>query len=130
MGIVYVEGQVAGGFNPADTLVTVPRMLVDTGSEFTWIPQELLKEAGVRVAKQDRQFLLADGHTVTRSVGYALLRAAGFETVDEVVFGRPGDLTLLGARTLEGFGAVVNPEQKKITAAGPHVAACGNLHSR
>ena len=123
MGIVYVEGQVAGGFNPADTLVTVPRMLVDTGSEFTWIPQELLEEAGVRVAKQDRQFVLADEHTVTRSVGYVLLRAAGFETVDEVVFGQTGDLLLLGARTLEGFGALVDSRNKQLVASGPHPAA-------
>lgn len=47
---------------------------------------------------------MANGQTVTRSVGYAIVRAAGFETVDEVVFGEPGELCQLGARTLEGFG--------------------------
>jgi hypothetical protein len=43
--------------------------------------------------------------------------------VDEVVFGEPGDLTLLGARTLEGFGAAVDARRKRLVAAGPHLAA-------
>ena len=57
--------------------------------------------------------------------GYAILRAGGFETVDEVVFGQPGDLALLGARTLEGFGAAVDPSKKRLVAAGPHPGGGG-----
>jgi hypothetical protein len=45
--------------------------------------------------------------------------------VDEVVFGEEGDLSLLGARTLEGFNARVDAYQKKLVAAGP-VPAAGN----
>jgi len=45
--------------------------------------------------------------------------------VDEVVFGQPGDLPLLGARTLEGFGARVDPRNKRLVAAGPRLAAVG-----
>jgi hypothetical protein len=43
--------------------------------------------------------------------------------VDEVVFGQPGDLALLGARTLEGFHARVDPRAKRLVASGPHLAA-------
>jgi hypothetical protein len=43
--------------------------------------------------------------------------------VDEVVFAQPGDLALLGARTLEGFGARVDPRLKRLVASGPHLAA-------
>jgi len=32
----------------------------------------------------------------------------GFETADEVVFAEPGDATLLGVRTVEGFGVTVD----------------------
>ncbi len=32
----------------------------------------------------------------------------GFQTIDEVVFAEPGDVTLLGVRTLEGFGVNVD----------------------
>jgi hypothetical protein len=46
-----------------------------------------------------------------------------FQTVDEVVFAEPGDLSLLGARTLEGFNAAVDAKKKKLVAAGPVLAA-------
>ncbi|MFB0516929.1 MAG: hypothetical protein ACETWG_10065 [Candidatus Neomarinimicrobiota bacterium] len=52
-----------------------------------------------------------------------------FETIDEVVFGKPGDMRLLGARTLEGFGAVVDSRQRKIVAAGPIPAAMSSLNN-
>ena len=101
----------------------VPGLLVDSGSEFSWIPEAALKQAGVRVMRKDMPFLMANGQTITRSVGYAIVRSNGFETVDEVVFGQPGDLSLLGSRTLEGFGATVDARRKKLVAAGPHPAA-------
>jgi hypothetical protein len=43
--------------------------------------------------------------------------------VDEVVFGEPGDLHLLGARTLVGFGALVDARKKRLVAAGPYPVA-------
>jgi hypothetical protein len=91
--------------------------------EFTWIPESALYQIGVVVAKKDLPFLMANAQVITRSTGYALLRASGFETVDEVVFGQPGDLALLGARTLEGFGAAVDPSNRRLVAAGPRPAA-------
>lgn len=77
------------------------------------------------MAKKDQAFLLANGQQVTRATGYAILRVGDFETVDEVVFGQAGDLSLLGARTLEGFGAVVDARGRRLVAAGPHAAAPG-----
>jgi hypothetical protein len=56
-------------------------------------------------------------------VGYAIVRCGSFETVDEVVFAQPGDLQRLGARTLEGFNAVVDARRKRLVAAGPMPAA-------
>jgi len=99
--------------------VTVKKMMVDTGAEYTWIPEEELKRAAVTVRKKDVSFVMAKGEKITRDVGYTLIRCGQFETVDEVVFGRRGDLKLLGSRTLEGFGAVVDARRKKLIAAGP-----------
>ncbi len=59
----------------------------------------------------------------TRSVGFAILHVEKHFTIDEVVFGEPGDMTLLGARTLEGLSLVVDPRKKKLVAAGPLPAA-------
>ena len=106
--------------------VLVHDLVVDTGSEFSWIPAADLRAAGVRVVKKDQLFVMANGQQVTRSMGYAILRVDPFETVDEVVFGLDGDLSLLGARTLEGFGATVDARGRRLVAAGPHVAAPGS----
>jgi predicted aspartyl protease len=123
MGHFHVDSVLVNIRKPKRT-IHVKKLLVDTGSEFTWIPEPLLKQIGVQVEKKDAPFLMANGQTITRNMGYAIVRAAGFETVDEVVFGQPGDLSLLGARTLEGFGALVDPRKKRLVAAGPFPAAC------
>jgi predicted aspartyl protease len=122
MGAFHVACEVSG-IRGSRKWRRVPKLLVDTGSEFTWIPETVLKQAGVTIAKKDLAFVMANGQTITRSIGYALLRTPDFETVDEVVFGEPGDLSLLGARTLEGFGATVDARRKRLVAAGPHLAA-------
>jgi predicted aspartyl protease len=109
---------------------SLPKILVDSDSEFTRIPEDILKKIGIGIEKKDVPFLMANGQTITRATGYAILRVGEFETVDEVVFGQPGDLALLGARTLEGFGALVDPRTKKLVAAGPHPAATSQSWKR
>ncbi|HEV7405715.1 MAG TPA: aspartyl protease family protein [Chthoniobacteraceae bacterium] len=101
----------------------IPRALVETGSEYTWIPTKVLENIGVNREKKDLVFTMANGQKITRSVGFAILRVDKYFTIDEVVFGEPGDLTLLGARTLEGLSLVVDPRKKKLVAAGPLLAA-------
>ena len=98
-------------------------MLVDTGSEHTWLPQAKLERIGVKREKKDVRFLMANGEVVTRSVGFAVVRVGEYFTIDEVVFGEPGDLSLLGARTLEGLNLAVDAAGKKLVAAGPVPAA-------
>jgi predicted aspartyl protease len=66
---------------------------------------------------------MANGKQVTRSVGYAILAIDPHVTIDEVVFAEEGDLLLLGARTLEGMNLAVQPNKKKLVAAGPIPAA-------
>ena len=122
MGIFYVDCEVVNIQQPSRKEM-VPKLLVDTGSEHTWIPEGVLQQIGINVFKKNTRFVMANGKMITRSIGYALLQAPGFKTVDEVVFARPGDLCLLGSRTLEGFGATVDPQKKKLVAAGPYPAA-------
>ena len=97
----------------------VAHMLVDTGSEYTWVPGEQLEKIGIKREKKDLAFTMANGQQVTRSVGFGIVRVGEFFTVDEVVFAEPGDLALLGARSLEGFNALVDPQRKRLVAAGP-----------
>ena len=102
----------------------LPDTLVDTGAELTWTPTAVLEALGI--ARQKREgFRAADGRAVFRDVGYAIVHAGGKETNDEVVFAEAGDMTLLGARSLEGLNLRVDARTKQLVDAGPIVAASG-----
>ena len=122
MGTFSIRGRIE---NPVDRnrTVVVPKLLVDTGSEYTWVSERMLERIGIQREKKDVSFVLANGQQVTRSVGFAIIRLDKYFTIDEVVFAEPGDLQLLGARTLEGLNLTVEPGRKRLVAAGPIPAA-------
>jgi predicted aspartyl protease len=103
--------------------IDLPKLLVDTGSEYTWVPEKVLEQIGVDREKKDLRFVMANGQVVTRSVGFAIVHVEDSFTIDEVVFAEEGDLLLLGARTLEGLNLTVDTQRKKLVAAGPLPAA-------
>jgi predicted aspartyl protease len=96
--------------------------LIDTGSELTWIPQEILRSIGINVERR-RSFIVADGRRVERDIGYAVVHAGGAATVDEVVFAEETDFALLGVRSLEGLNLRVDVVTKQLVDAGPVLAA-------
>ena len=106
--------------------VQVPGVMVDTGSELTWINREHLALVGIEPEKRDRRFVLANGEEISRSIGFAVIRVGEELTTDEVVFAEPGDLQLLGARTLEGLNMKVDSRGRRLVASGPLIAA-GNV---
>lgn len=122
MGTFYA-GCVVANLTDRKRMAEVPKLLVDSGSECTWIAEDILRGLGVTTEKKDMAFQMANGGTITRSVGFALIRVGDRFTVDEVVFAQKGDLQLLGARTLEGLNLAVDPAHKRLIAAGPHLAA-------
>ena len=106
-----------------EELATPPvEALVDTGSELTWLPADVLKSVGI-TPRRKRIFATATQQKVERDVGYAILSAEGYETNDEVVFAEPGDMTLLGVRTLEGFGVMVDNIGHRFVATSTIVAS-------
>ncbi len=102
---------------------SVRRILVDTGSEYTWVSGATLEKIGIAREKKDVEFVMANGQHITRSVGFAIVRVGKSFTIDEIVFAEKGDLLLLGARSLEGLNLAVDPRRKKLVAAGPVLAA-------
>jgi predicted aspartyl protease len=98
-------------------------VLVDTGSEFTWIAASTLDRLGIRQEKKDVSFVMANGSHIKRRIGFAIVRVDRYFTIDEVVFAEPGDLMLLGARTLEGLNLMVDPARRRLVMAGPVPAA-------
>ena len=101
---------------------TIHAVLVDTGAELSWIPADILESLRIERRNQWR-FRQADGTVLERWTGPAFVYAAGRTTTDEVVFGEPGDLVLLGARSLEGLNLRVDPHSKQLIDAGPAPAA-------
>jgi predicted aspartyl protease len=100
---------------------TIEDALVDTGSEYTWVPREVLVDLGVRPEKTQR-FIVADGRQLERQVGIAIVHAAGAMAPDFVVFAEPGDMILLGAHSLEGLNVRVDAQRKQLIPAGPILA--------
>jgi predicted aspartyl protease len=82
-------------------------VMVDTGSELSWLPKQLLLDAGI-TSKGKKRFATATNQIVERDFGYAILAAEGYSTIDEIVFAEDSDMMLLGVRTLEGFSVMVD----------------------
>ena len=49
------------------------RVLVDTGSELSWLPIEVLVSTGIQ-PRRKRPFRMADGRTMDRDVGFCITR--------------------------------------------------------
>jgi predicted aspartyl protease len=119
MGTFYSSCEIAN-IGDRSRSFEVAKMLVDAGSEYTWVPRAELEGVGIAREKKDLTFVMANGQHITRSVGFAIVRVEAHFTVDEVVFAEAGDLLLLGARSLEGLNLSVDSADKKLSAStGP-----------
>ena len=121
MGIFRTTVGVASLSDP-HRRVDVAHMMVDTGSEYTWIAEERLAQLGVSPVRIDR-FETADGRILERHVGFAMLHAAGRSAPSIVVFAQPGDMVLLGAHGLEGLNLRIDLGRNELVPAGPVPAA-------
>src|SRR5690348_8442314 len=95
---------------------------VDIGAELSWVPAHALESLGVE-RNNKWLFRQADGTILERWTGSVLVYVAGKRAADEVVFRQPGDLVLLGSRTLDGLNFRVEPVTKQLVDAGPAPAA-------
>jgi predicted aspartyl protease len=121
MGTLRVDIEIENLLRPGEKRL-VRSMLVDTGAELSWVPAEILDSLGVE-RHNPWQFRQADGTVLTRWTGSVIVSLEGKRVADEVVFGEPGDLTLLGSHTLEGFNLRVEAVAKRLVDAGPAPAA-------
>lgn len=121
MGTFRVDVEIENPARPGERR-EVRSVLVDTGAELSWIPAAVLESLGVTRYKSER-FRQATGSIVERWIGGAALHVAGKKTHDDVVFGEPTDLVILGARTLEGLNFRIDPVTRQLVDAGPAPAA-------
>lgn len=121
MGTFRVDIEIENPARPGERR-TLRSVLVDTGAELSWVPAEVLESLGI---ERDNKwhFRQANGTILERWAGGARIYVAGKRTNDDIVFGEPGDRTLLGSRTLEGLNFRVEPVTKQLVDAGPAPAA-------
>lgn len=111
MGLTHVRVEIA---NPARPSRSAPvKMLVDSGAAYAVVSGEVLRELGIRPTGR-RTFILADGTEIVRRTGAALFRFRGQEGASTVIFGEPGDASLLGVVTLEELGLVLDPMRRDL----------------
>ena len=112
MGLVYADVTFHGPLGQHRE----PRMLVDTGSTYTWIPEIVARTLGAR----EREVIpleLADGRIVYRMLGELEVEILGRRGTRFVVFGLAGDSTLLGVDALEGLRLEVDPARHRLKAS-------------
>jgi predicted aspartyl protease len=110
--------------NPMRPGVTMPveSVLVDTGSEYTWLPRTVLEALGLSPIRTVH-FITADGRQIERSVCFGNVYAGGSSAPDILVFADAGDMVRLGARALEGMNLRIDMLAKQLVPAGPVPAA-------
>lgn len=100
--------------NPSDPAKTVRgEFLVDSGAHFTVVPADMVKKLRL-TASYVQKFSLADGRIMKRRVGNATVTLDRRELIVPVVLGETHDGALLGVTTLESFGLMLDPFQRKL----------------
>ncbi len=103
--------------NPKNPKIQVEdTFLVDSGAGFTVLPSKIVEKLNLKPI-YEKEFSLADGTTVKRKVGSALIEYKGLEVPAMVVLGKANDSKLLGVITLENMGLVLDPFQRKLHQA-------------
>ena len=113
MSLTTVELEVGNVARP-DVTETL-EFLVDSGAIYSVVPAPVLERLGITpIAEQT-------------------FRLGGAVGVADVIFGEPGDATLLGAFTLEALGLALDPLKRelrpipRILAAASQSSDCGSL---
>ena len=89
------------------------RLVVDTGSIFTWIRREILEELGEK--PRGRQvFVTIEGRKIVREIGSVEVEFDSLRMPIPVVFAEQDDREVFGVTALEIFGLVVDPKTGKV----------------
>jgi predicted aspartyl protease len=125
MGTFFTEVQLAAPERPDRR--SIAKLLVDSGSVYTWVSSALLRELGI-VPTERRRLVTIEGRAIDRAATEILITLEGRTLHTLCVFGEPGDLDVLGAYTLEGFGLAVDPVQRRLIPATLYGAGAHRGH--
>jgi clan AA aspartic protease len=110
MGTFYVTLQVADRLRERYVHVDA---LVDTGSSYSSLPENLLDDLGIE-RDEIRRFELADNRIVEYPLGETRVRIEDRERTVPVMFAPDDTTPLVGATTLEILGLGIDPIGEKL----------------
>jgi len=111
MGLTSLQIEIA---NPANPNVTEQlEFLIDSGAIYSVVPSRILRKLGIKSLSQ-QEFRLADGSRILRQKGVAIFKYENRIDGADVIFGKSGDYTLLGAFTLEALGLALDPLRREL----------------
>ncbi len=120
MGTFFVEALLAAPERPEHRWRV--ELLVDRGSTHTWVAAAVLRALSV-VPTERRRVVTIEGQVAERDAAEVLITVEGRTLHTLCLFGDAGDLDVLGAYTLEGFGLAIDPVQRKLVPALQYGAA-------
>ena len=110
MGFTYVDAVV---YNRETSRSKKVRLLVDTGSTYTWVAKQTVEELSVQPERR-RIFKTVDGRTVKRWLVDLPIEIGKEKAVTVVVLAERKDAEVLGVHALEGLGMEVDPTTGKL----------------
>jgi len=111
VGLMVLEIEVASPANPEVTERI--DLLIDSGAIYSVVPTPTLERLCIRPLAE-QQFRLADGSKIVRKKGVAVFKYGERIGGADVIFGEPGDGSLLGAFTLEALGLALDPLRRQL----------------
>ena len=110
MGIIFLKVKIVNPERPKKAQMC--EFLVDSGTVYSVVPQSILKKLGIKPTSF-REFILANGEIIQKSVGNAYFEYEGQIGAAPVVFGDE-DVFLLGATTLGALGLILDPIRRQL----------------
>ena len=89
------------------------KLLVDTGSTFSWVHSGTLKQLGIRPIDEEGLETI-EGKIVKRKIGFVEMECLGRRGPSGVIFARDKDSEVLGLHALEGLRLEVDPYRKRL----------------
>ena len=120
MGPACLDIDIASPVRPED--FRTEQFLIDSGAVYSVVQGSVLEDLGIE-PHSHRTFTLANGDQIERPLGDALFRYNEHRGAAPVIFGEPGDSSLLGVVTLKALGYVLDPLKRELRPSPMLLAA-------
>ena len=118
MGIVHATVNL---FSPDRVRSETVRLVVETGSVLTRIPEDTAERLGLQ-PQETMRFRTIDGMIVERPISDCFVECQGLRGYVPVVFARKGDAHVFGVTAMERLGLEVDPQAGTLKRVDAYLA--------